>query len=292
MPDIRNLQASDGSGTAVVATVTTLRAPASTTLQVDSVSNYPAQFIAMTGTKNLVTNLIEPATMQVFFGHVDGANLEIDSFAPGYTDLGSSVGDIVIIRPVTAWADELASVLSVSHENDGTLKAGTVDTAQLTAAAVEAANVNYIPAPYLRVAFNTYGSSGGQIVESGNTETMTFNTVLENTGFTYAAGVATCTVAGIYAVSANIWVGDASSSDISVRISASGIGYIAHHKKTSLATGDGQHVSGIIKRNVGDTLSTVVNNNGASSIRLSAPSSGNQMIFGMTIAYIGPDRIA
>jgi len=46
--------------------------------------------------------VISEATAVDFIGHVDGANLEIDTIAPGYTDAGSAVGDIIIIKPTTA----------------------------------------------------------------------------------------------------------------------------------------------------------------------------------------------
>lgn len=81
--------------------------------------------------------VISEATAVDFSGHVDGVNLEIDDIAPGYSDLGSEIGDIIIIRPTTQWGDNVADVLDVSHENDGTLKDDTVDTDQLVDGAVE-----------------------------------------------------------------------------------------------------------------------------------------------------------
>src|SRR5690606_4211067 len=62
------------------------------------------------------------SNVQVFEGHLSGTDIVIDSFAPGYEDLGSSIGDIIVIKPATSWSDELADILGVSHNSDGTLK--------------------------------------------------------------------------------------------------------------------------------------------------------------------------
>jgi microcystin-dependent protein len=66
--------------------------------------------------------VISEATAVDFIGHVDGANLEIDTIAPGYTDAGSAVGDIIIIKPTTQWGDNVADTMAVSHDDDGKLK--------------------------------------------------------------------------------------------------------------------------------------------------------------------------
>lgn len=124
-PSIENIKGSDGTNETVRAVVTALRSVSATTIQVNSVVGFASSFIGTTGALDANNKLtIRP---QVFFGHLSGSDIEIDSFAPGYTDEGNEVGDIVIIKPTTAWADEVAAVLEVSHEDDGTLNDAALD---------------------------------------------------------------------------------------------------------------------------------------------------------------------
>lgn len=133
MASIDLIRASDGSGNASAATVQSIRSSGATTLDVDTVQGIPDTFYATMGTPHTFTDpvtsetitVISEATAVDFAGHVDGSNLEIDTIAPGYTDNGSAVGDIIIIRPTTQWSDNVADVLAVSHNDDGTLKAVT-----------------------------------------------------------------------------------------------------------------------------------------------------------------------
>lgn len=146
MASIENIKASDGSGNASVATVQSSRAPAASTIVVDTVLGINAGgFSGTMGTPHTFTDpvtsetitVISEATAVDFIGHVDGSNLEIDTIAPGYTDAGSEVGDIVIIRPTTQWADEVADLLSVTLEDDGDLKPeAPINSPQLTLANV------------------------------------------------------------------------------------------------------------------------------------------------------------
>lgn len=138
MASIQRIKGSDGSGNANMATIQNTRAPAATTIIVDTVLGInPTGFAGTMGTPHTFTDpvtsetitVISEATAVDFFGHVDGANLEIDTIAPGYTDAGSAIGDIVIIRPTTQYADNLAAVLGVSHADDGTLNAAGIHQA-------------------------------------------------------------------------------------------------------------------------------------------------------------------
>lgn len=134
MASITSLKASDGTGNASVATVQSVRSSGATTLVVDTVQGINTKFHATMGTPHTFVDpvtsetiaVISEATAVDFVGHVDGSNLEIDTIAPGFTDAGSAVNDIVIIKPTTQWADEVANVLEVSLENDGTLQTGAV----------------------------------------------------------------------------------------------------------------------------------------------------------------------
>lgn len=134
MASITSLKASDGTGNASVATVQSVRSSGATTLVVDTVQGINTKFHATMGTPHTFVDPVTSETITViseasavdFQGHVDGGNLEIDTIAPGFTDNGSAVSDIVIIKPTTQWADEVAKVLEVTHNDDGTIDAQSV----------------------------------------------------------------------------------------------------------------------------------------------------------------------
>jgi hypothetical protein len=134
--DYSQLSVSDGTGEAVIANIESDRAIASVTIDVDSVDNFPPKFIAASGTK-LASNYIDPSTMTIFYGHLDGGDIIIDGFAPGYVDDGNTTGQIVVIKPNTFWADELVELAKVVHEDDGTLKDDVVDTDAIVDDAVD-----------------------------------------------------------------------------------------------------------------------------------------------------------
>lgn len=140
MASIELIKASDGSGNANVATVQNTRTAGSSTIIVDTVLGINVVgFVGSMGTPHTFTDPITSETITViseatcvdFSGHVDGANLEIDDIAAGYIDLGSAVGDIIIIRPTTQYGDNLAGVLGVVHDDDGDLKDGIVTTIKI-----------------------------------------------------------------------------------------------------------------------------------------------------------------
>lgn len=120
MISIDQLKASDGTGDATVATILNARPPGSTTCQVDSISGFNGRFIATSGTPNAVTGIIE-SNVLVFEGYISGGNVVIDTIAPGYTDEGNAVDDIIVIKPSTHTQDKLAEILEISLEDDGTL---------------------------------------------------------------------------------------------------------------------------------------------------------------------------
>lgn len=116
------LSASDGTGEAVLANIESDRAIAAVTINVDSVENFPNEFIFCTGDKT-VNNFIDPDTMTIGYGHLDSGDVIIDGFAPGYVDDGNTSGQILIIKPTTYWADEIVRLARISHSDDGKLKA-------------------------------------------------------------------------------------------------------------------------------------------------------------------------
>ena len=128
MADLGYVRGSNGAGEAPRATVTMARSTGATVLNVNSVTNWPTKFIATSGVLNAETGKLNPATVSVFLGEKDGDTISIVSFAPGYSDNGHAVGDVVMVKPATAWADNLADFLGVVHDADGTFSdAGVTD---------------------------------------------------------------------------------------------------------------------------------------------------------------------
>lgn len=134
MPSIKRIKASNESANASAPTITAIRAPGATTLHVDTVAGIYAGTEGFLGTMGAPHTFEDPITGETitviseetavdFQGHVDVGNIEIDTIAPGYTDAGSKVGDIVVIRPTTQWADNLSDVMAEAHDDDGKLKA-------------------------------------------------------------------------------------------------------------------------------------------------------------------------
>lgn len=151
MPSIQKIRAGDGTGPAAKATFTSPRAISSTTINVDSVSHWPSTFIAATGTPDLVTGRITSATLQVFYGHLSGTQIIIDSFAAGYSDKGNSSGDVVLLKPTTAWVKEVGDILDVSLNDDGTLNSAALTQVEN---AVEA-STNFRPKPRISATTST-----------------------------------------------------------------------------------------------------------------------------------------
>lgn len=119
------ISASDGNGEAVQAIVTVDRAPGDMDLITDSVFNWPAKFVATSGSLDPSTGLIDPNTMTVFRGHLTGSIITIEEFAPGYSDLGHTTDQIVVLKPSTYWADILSQAVTAASESGGGGGAGS-----------------------------------------------------------------------------------------------------------------------------------------------------------------------
>jgi hypothetical protein len=137
MQSIKYLPASSGVGNPSLMTVQTLRAANATTIITNTVSGVPAFFYATMGTPHTFTDpvtgetitIISEATAVDFAGHTNSGQLVIDAIAPGYTDAGSKVGDIVVLRPLTEWSNNLFNILNAgAHNDDGTLAKTALDT--------------------------------------------------------------------------------------------------------------------------------------------------------------------
>jgi len=139
---INLIRASNGSGEAVRSVVTSPRTIGSTTLNVDSLTNYNTEFICTSGDL-LADGTLDPATVTVFYGTKNVSQIIIDGFAPGYSDLGNTVGQVVVCKPTTAWADNVADTLAVTLNDDGTLKTDIVTTAKIADDNVTAAKIDW-----------------------------------------------------------------------------------------------------------------------------------------------------
>lgn len=156
MASIDLIKASNGAGDAVQATVTSARVIGATTLKVNDVTNFPeGQFIGTTGTIDN-TGVFDPATLTVFTAHLSGADVEIDAIAPGYADLGNTNGQVLVIKPNTLWADNLADTLAVSHNTDGTLKNNIVTTAKIADSNVTTAKIANASVTADKIDFTTF----------------------------------------------------------------------------------------------------------------------------------------
>lgn len=218
---INLIKASDGTGNAATATVQSPRSPGATTLSVDTVENIPATFIGTMGTPHTFTDpitsevitVISEASAVDFVGHVSSTHLEIDTIAPGYTDGGSEVDDIIIIKPTTTWANNLADVLDVSLNDDGTLKTGIVSNSKLASDISPEKFAN----PYK---FSVYQSSSQSIASLG-TSKITLDTKIFDTGANFDVATNhrfTAPVAGYYFFHGSVQISNAGMSTGAVGI--------------------------------------------------------------------------
>jgi len=162
-----DLKASDGTGEAAVAQIETPRTAGATTIDVNTVDNWPSQFIAMSGTK-LPSGYIDQSTALLFKGHIDTGNIIIDEIAPGYTDDGNTAGQIVVIKPNTLWTDEIVALLQAAHANDGTIKTDAITTPDQFADPVD-------PALRMRESEFDYIASGCVLTGTGYGSTLAWS---------------------------------------------------------------------------------------------------------------------
>lgn len=114
--DYSYLKASDGTGDAALMHVEAERTIGATTIEVDIVTGVSEKFIGSFGTL-LPTGFVDPATIGNFYGHVDGANLEIDGFLPGTVDDGNTEGQVVVVKPTTFWSNKVAEFIMNATDN-------------------------------------------------------------------------------------------------------------------------------------------------------------------------------
>lgn len=151
MKSLAYIPGSDGSGDASLMTITQVRTAPATSITVNTTAGVPAKFFGTMGTPHTFSDpvtgetitVISEATAVNFAGHIDSGKVEIDAIADGETDLGSKVGDIIVIRPTTQWANNLHDVLAESHNDDGSLKDDIVTTAKVKDRAITAPKIDF-----------------------------------------------------------------------------------------------------------------------------------------------------
>lgn len=124
--DLEKLRASDGTGPAALANITADRSVAATLIEVDNVENWPDEFIVVTGTLD-ANGYLTPATMTQMIAHLDTGDIIIDSFVPGYTDIGNTEGQVAIIKQTAHGQDSIVDLLQVAHNDDGMVKPAGID---------------------------------------------------------------------------------------------------------------------------------------------------------------------
>lgn len=122
--DTNYIYASDGNGPAVRATITQDRLPTDMDIITDTVLNWPHNGIATSGTPD-VDGVIIPGTECVFSYVLSGSIIHIENFQPGYSDLGNTENQIVILKPVTAWSDLIADSIDLKADLDSPALTGT-----------------------------------------------------------------------------------------------------------------------------------------------------------------------
>jgi hypothetical protein len=110
MTNFAALQASDGDGEAIRATVQSPgRAEGSSVIPVNAITHWPTgPCIITTGTLQSNNTI---ANAQVMYATAEDTSITITSFAPGYSDLGNAAGDVVVIKPTTEWANLVAKFI-------------------------------------------------------------------------------------------------------------------------------------------------------------------------------------
>lgn len=113
---VNYIHGSNGLGEAVRANISEDREIGDMSFIVDSVLNWPAYFIATAATMGSDGYLTD---MTIFFGYLAGGIIMIDHFAPGYPDVGNLTNQVIVLKPTTAWADEVASATGVQGPQGG-----------------------------------------------------------------------------------------------------------------------------------------------------------------------------
>lgn len=117
-------------------TATGTRAANGDTLACASLAGWPtASKVHFVTYQTDTNNDVIAGTQLDCYGIVSGNSITNFTVIDG-TDGGNSIGDKVEMLPTAAWGQDLADALTASHNRDGTLKDGAVDSADVLAANV------------------------------------------------------------------------------------------------------------------------------------------------------------
>jgi hypothetical protein len=192
MADYDFLSVSNGSGDAALMHVNgSGRTVGSTVIPVDSVVNVPAKFIATYGVVG-ANGLITSASKRDFKGHVSGSTLVIDGFEPGSTDNGNSVGDIVIVKPNTGWADRVAKFIK-NATNYGTPEAVTFGAVTAASIALPSGALGPMPSGVMLPFAGSSAPAGYLLADGTAVSRSTYGPLFTIIGTTYGAGDGTTT---------------------------------------------------------------------------------------------------
>lgn len=278
MKSLSYIPASDGSGDASLMTITQVRTAPATTITVNTVAGAPTNFFATMGTPHTFNDpvtgeaitTISEATAVNFAGRIDSGKVEIVAIAPGETDLGSKVGDIIIIRPTTQWADNIHDILSESLNDNGTLKNKSVTLANMNGGSTpgvlttDASGVVTANPP--RVFY--MGDKNNDATAAGNTlltwKTKPFDTA---SGGNAGAGTYTIPVGGYWRFNGRVSAGS-NLRIYSYIANGTGTELLRGMDFTNTAAGMSTTVSGILKLNAGDVVTLRVYTSGASTFEV------------------------
>nr|DAK13078.1 MAG TPA: Complement C1q-like protein [Caudoviricetes sp.] len=130
-------KASSDSHYAVATTVAALRATNAKVLQCADVSSFPQSTVAHFVTYKKQYNPIDGTTAitnkAAWMGVANKDNNTITdlTIAPGYSDWGNAIGDVVECIPTSFWANNLVDGLLVQHDERGYLKNKSVTLANI-----------------------------------------------------------------------------------------------------------------------------------------------------------------
>jgi hypothetical protein len=230
--DYDYLPASNGSGDAPLMHVTGTRAIAATSIAVDSVTNVPTKFIATYGVLGS-DGLITAASKRDFKGHVSGSTLVIDAFEPGSADNGNAIGDVVIIKPNSGWANRVAAFIK-NAANFGTPEAVTFSAVQ-TDTVSELTASNGVTVAGLRI-------KSGALADSNGKTALVISAIASAVNYLKATNAAT--------TGAPTLTADGSDTDVWWKAAGKGAGFFVPQLKvlsTALAnTGTTEAVAGTL----------------------------------------------
>lgn len=131
------IKISDGVDYPNTARVTSARSPAATTLSCDSLTGWDTS----TG-KTFVTYKLDTSdqliagSLTTYSGVVSGSTITNVTRIKGAADGGNAIGDVVQLIPDSEWADRLVAALLSSHNQNGSLKNGSISSSDMLASNV------------------------------------------------------------------------------------------------------------------------------------------------------------